>query len=411
MTQTVRACNESILVKKVSNLLKKYDCIIVGAGAAGLMCALTASARGRKTLLLERNEKPGAKILISGGGRCNFTNETAHAGAYLSQNPHFAKSALSRYGPAEFLELLASHQVTWHEKTLGQLFCDQRAARILEVLLEECTRGGVRLEAGVDIETVSSEQDGYRLTSSKGEFLAPKLVLASGGISIPKMGATDFAYRVARQYGAKIIEPIPALVPLEFDAETVAQMKAISGVSAESLVTCGKISFRENLLFTHRGLSGPAILQISSYWRPGEAITVNLLPNIGDAFSWLRNERDTRPKVALKTILSEQLAARLADWVAAAWPGNLADMSNKHLQEIAERLSAWRLTPTGTEGFKKAEVTKGGVDTRYLSSKTMEMKSQQGLYFIGECVDVTGWLGGYNFQWAWASGHACGTHI
>lgn len=395
----------------MSNVREKYDAIIIGAGAAGLMCALTAGARGRKVLLLERNKKPGAKILISGGGRCNFTNEGAHPGAYLSQNPHFAKSALSRYSPNDFLALLAGHQVTWHEKTLGQLFCDQRASKILDVLLEECSRGGVVLETGVDVEAVSNTPDGYLVASNKGEFTTAKLVLASGGISIPKMGATDFAYRVARQYGAKIVEPVPALVPLEFDAETVAKMKTISGVSADCIVTCGKTSFRENLLFTHRGLSGPAILQISSYWHTGEQIIVNLLPAIDDAAGWLKRERETRPKAALKTILSEQLAARLADWIAAAWPGNLADMSNKQLQQIAERLSMWRLTPTGTEGFKKAEVTKGGLDTRYLSSKTMEMKSQPGLYFIGECVDVTGWLGGYNFQWAWASGNACGTHI
>jgi len=390
---------------------EKYDAIIIGAGAAGLMCALTASARGRKILLLERNKKPGAKILISGGGRCNFTNETANAGAYLSRNPHFAKSALSRYGPADFLDLLASHNVTWHEKTLGQLFCDQRAVRILEVLLEECTRGGAHLKAGVDVEAVSSGQDGYRLTSNKGEFLAHKLVLASGGISIPKMGATDFAYRVARQYGAKTVEPIPALVPLVFDTATVEQMKAMSGVAADSIVSCGKTSFREALLFTHRGLSGPAILQISSYWQEGEQIVINLLPDIADALLWLKTLRDERPKSSLKNILGDKLAARLADWIAADWPGNMADLSNKQLTAAAERLGAWRLTPTGTEGFKKAEVTKGGVDTSFLSSKTMEMKTQPGLYFIGECVDVTGWLGGYNFQWAWASGHACGTHV
>jgi len=391
--------------------LEKFDAIIVGAGAAGLMCALTAGARGKNILLLERAKKPGAKILISGGGRCNFTNLNTGADAYLSQNPHFSKSALSRYGPYDFMSFLAEHGATWHEKTLGQLFCDQRAQKVLEALLSACDTHGVTLKSGVEVKEVRFGEAVYHLESNIGDFKAEKLVLATGGISIPKMGATDFAYRIARQFGAKIIEPKPALVPLEFDASIAEKMKAISGVSADSVVSCGSKSFRENLLFTHRGLSGPAILQISSYWRPGEDINVNLLPDISDASAWLKDARRTRPKLGLKMLLSEHLASRLAEWVAEPWPGNLADLSNKELDAVAARLCAWRLLPTGTEGFRKAEVTKGGVDTGYLSSKTMEMKGQPGLYFIGECVDVTGWLGGYNFQWAWASGHACGEHV
>ena len=389
----------------------KADVIIVGAGAAGLMCALTAGKRGKKVLLLERGKKPGAKILISGGGRCNFTNMDATADAYLSQNPHFSKSALSRYTPYDFMDLLAENGGTWHEKTLGQLFCDQRAGKILDMLLAECAQNNVILETGVEIEAVSYEPAGYWLKTSMGDLCANKLVLASGGISIPKMGATDFAYQVASQFGANIITPEPALVPLVFDTKTVDAMKTISGVSADCIVTCGKISFRENLLFTHRGLSGPAILQISSYWNEGEDITINLLPDIADSLQWLKDQRRDRPKAALKTTLAELVADRFAQWLAAPWAGNMADLSNNQLQAISQQLSAWRLTPTSSEGFKKAEVTRGGVSTQNLSSKTMEMKNQPGLYFIGECVDVTGWLGGYNFQWAWASGNACGTHI
>jgi len=389
----------------------KADVIIIGAGAAGLMCALTAASRGKKVLLLERNKKPGAKILISGGGRCNFTNQEADHTSYISQNPHFAKSALSRYTPWGFMDMLARHGVTWHEKTLGQLFCDQGARKILDVLLSECTNHGVTLKTDVEIGGVTAEPAGYWLKTNIGDLFAKKLVLASGGISIPKMGATDFAYDVARQFGANIVEPTPALVPLTFDGETVKGMKSLSGVSADSIVSCGKISFRENLLFTHRGLSGPAILQISSYWQKGEDIILNLLPNIADPLEWLKAQRGERPKAGVKTILRDVLADRLAEWIALPWSGNLADLSNADLQKIAQRLGCWRVTPTGTEGFKKAEVTKGGVSTQCLSSKTMEMKGQPGLYFIGECVDVTGWLGGYNFQWAWASGSACGQDI
>ncbi|MCK0069369.1 NAD(P)/FAD-dependent oxidoreductase [Kordiimonas laminariae] len=391
--------------------MSEYDVIIIGAGAAGLMCALTAAGRGKKVLLLEHSKKAGAKILISGGGRCNFTNMDVVPSAYLSQNPHFAKSALSRYTHWDFIELISKHGATWHEKTLGQLFCDQGAGKILDILLTECMTSGVTLKTGVKVDAVSYGPDKYWLKTSDGALSAEKLVIATGGVSIPKMGATGFAYEVAAQFGVPVVEPEPALVPLVFDTETVAAMKSLAGVAADCVVSCGKTEFRENLLFTHRGLSGPAILQISSYWSLGQDIKVNLLPNIPDAFDWLREQKAERPKSTVKAVLNEVLAERLAEAIALSWPGNLADLPNVALKEIAKRLSAWRLTPTGSEGFKKAEVTRGGVSTQALSSKTMEANNQKGLYFIGECVDVTGWLGGYNFQWAWASGHACAQHL
>jgi len=390
---------------------KMFDAIIVGAGAAGLMCALTAGKRGKRILVLERGKKPGSKILISGGGRCNFTNQDVVPEAYISQNPHFAKSALSRYSPQDFTELVSQHGATWHEKTLGQLFCDQGAGKILELLLVECADAGVVLKTGIEITGVSANPGKYWLKTNIGDLVASSLVIASGGISIPKMGATDFAYDIARQFGLNIVTPLPALVPFTFAGDLVAAMKSLAGVAVGCRVSCGKTSFRENLLFTHRGLSGPAILQISSYWQPGHHIVINLLPEVASPFEWLKKERANHPKLGLKALLAKKLPARLADWLATPWSGNLADLSNKHLQEIASQLGAWRITPTGTEGFDKAEVTRGGVSTQALSSKTMEAKDQHGLYFIGECVDVTGWLGGYNFQWAWASGNACGAAL
>ncbi|NVJ98818.1 MAG: NAD(P)/FAD-dependent oxidoreductase [Alphaproteobacteria bacterium] len=384
-----------------------FDAIVVGAGAAGLMCALTAGGRGRKVLLLEHNKSAGAKILISGGGRCNFTNLDVLPTCYLSDNPHFAKSALSRYTQWDFMDLLATHGVTWHEKTLGQLFCDQGAKRVLKVLLEECAKAGVLVKTGTKVTTVGSNQRGYTVETSAGRFSASSLVMASGGLSIPKMGATGLAYDVARQYGVPLAECAPALVPFTFADKDLEFMKPLAGVAADAVVSCGSTSFREALLFTHRGLSGPSILQISSYWQGNEAITINLVPDEVDVFGWLRENRADRPKAQLKTVLAEKLPARLADAIAATWPGTMGAFSNKELQAVSERLARWHITPSGTEGFKKAEVTRGGVSTHALSSKTMEVKAQPGLYFIGECVDVTGWLGGYNFQWAWSSGWAC----
>ncbi|PCI63462.1 MAG: aminoacetone oxidase family FAD-binding enzyme [Kordiimonadales bacterium] len=386
----------------------ELDVIIVGAGAAGLMCAIAAGGRGKKTLVLERSKKAGSKILISGGGRCNFTNLHTPASSYISENMHFAKSALSSYTPDDFMDLLTSNGVTWHEKTLGQLFCDQGAGKILDVLLRACAEVGAEVRLNTDIAAIDHSEGVYVVKTSRGTFTAPSLVMASGGISIPKMGATPFSYEIARQFGLPIVPTEAALVPLVFAPDLVAEMKTLAGVSADCIVRCGKAIFRENLLFTHRGLSGPAILQISSYWQQGDTIEVNLLPDVADSLGWLKSERTLRAKVTLKTILKDHFSERLAEWLAAPWPGNIADLSNKSLEAAARRLSAWQLEPTGSEGFAKAEVTRGGVSTKALSSKTMEARTQPGLYFIGECVDVTGWLGGYNFQWAWASGHACG---
>lgn len=402
------------LLKDKQSMPDHYDIVIIGAGAAGLMCAMTAGVRGKRVLLLERNKKPGAKILISGGGRCNFTNQDVVPTAYISDNPHFAKSALSRYTPYDFMDVLALHGVSWHEKTLGQLFCDQGAKAVLKVLLDECSAVGVELRLGTDIDSIARSGDGY-LVQADEDFHANKLVIASGGLSIPQMGATDFGYRIARQFGLKIVEPRPALVPLIFEPEIVEGMKALAGVAADSRVSIARDktapSFRENLLFTHRGLSGPAILQISSYWQPGGAIAIDMAPDQGDISAWLRLQRTDNAKTSVSAILSGWLPARLADQIVFDWPGNMASLSNSAIDALADRLSNWTLTPKGTEGFKKAEVTRGGVSTAELSSKTMEANKAPGLYFIGECVDVTGWLGGYNFQWAWASGHAAGTAV
>jgi len=391
--------------------MTKFDAIIVGGGAAGLMCAREASGRGRRVLLIEHNKSLGAKILISGGGRCNFTNEDAGPAAYISRNPHFAKSALSRYTQWDFISMIAAHGVTWHEKTLGQLFCDQGAGRILKVLTDECHQNGAKVLTGTKVDKVSFSAGVYRVASSAGVFEAPSLVIATGGLSIPKMGATGFAYDIARQFGLKIEATEAALVPFTFTDADLEFMKPLAGVAADAVVSCGGTSFREALLFTHRGLSGPAILQISSYWHTGDVIITNLLPTINDSFDWLRSARDRRPKASLKSLLGEKLPARLAEAIAAAWPGTLGSLSNKQLQAISDRCSRWQLVPSGTEGFKKAEVTRGGISTDELSSKTMEAKRQPGLYFIGECVDVTGWLGGYNFQWAWSSGWAAAQYL
>lgn len=396
-------------------MTKNYDVIIIGAGAAGLMCAIVAGRQNKRVLLLERNKKPGAKILISGGGRCNFTNQEIDSASYISENPHFAKSALSRYTPWDFIDLIAAHGLTWHEKTLGQLFCDQGAKAILKALLDECSAANVDLLTSIDVQSIEKTPSGFVVSSSDVSWQVPQLVIASGGISIPKMGATDFGYRVARQFGLKIVEPVPALVPLTFDPETVAEMKLLAGVSAPCRVAVsggGRLpTFRENLLFTHRGLSGPAILQISSYLQPGEAINIDLLPDEADAWRWMSGWRDRSGASTAKAVLASHLPDRLAEQIASAFQGKLAEQSNATLSRLCDRLKRWQLTPTGNEGFAKAEVTRGGVSTEELSSKTMEAKTVPGLYFIGECVDVTGWLGGYNFQWAWASGHAAGQTI
>jgi len=387
--------------------MERYDVIVLGAGAAGLMCAARAGQRGLRVAVLERAEKPGKKILISGGGRCNFTNLGAGPANFLSANPHFAKSALARYTPADFLELVEKHGIAWHEKTLGQLFCDRSAKQIVTMLLDECPDDRVDVLCGAEVGHVGKDGDLFGVTTRDRTYAAPALVIATGGPSIPKMGATGFAYDLARQFGLKIVEPRPALVPLTLGGEETL-FRELSGVSAPVRVSAGKAAFDEAALFTHKGLSGPAVLQASSYWRSGEQVAIDFLPQADG--EWLVEAKRDRPRAQFRTVLREALPARLADALAEKLGldrelGNLAD---KDLRAAAGRLAQWHFTPTGTEGFAKAEVTIGGIDTRELSSRTMEAKRVPGLYVIGEAVDVTGWLGGYNFQWAWASGVACG---
>jgi predicted Rossmann fold flavoprotein len=384
-----------------------YDAIILGAGGAGLMCAATAGQRGRRVLVIDHADAPGKKIVISGGGRCNFTNIHTAPDRYISANPHFAKSALGRYSPADFIALVDRHNIAWHEKTLGQLFCDGSAKQIVAMLLAECEAGGVTIRLNAPITAVDHADSLYRVTHGAHIATAPALVIATGGPSIPKMGATGFAYDLARRFGLKVVEPRPALVPLTLGGEDVL-FRELSGVSTDVIARAGKASFREAALLTHRGLSGPAILQISSYWRHGEAITLNLLPDA--APNWLRETKRTRPRATLQATLRADLPHRLADTLAErlALPGDLGNLPDKKLEEAERRLAAWSFRPNGTEGYAKAEVTVGGISTADLSSQTMEARRMPGLYAIGEAVDVTGWLGGYNFQWAWASGRAAG---
>jgi predicted Rossmann fold flavoprotein len=382
-------------------MTERYDAIVLGAGGAGLMCAAVAGQRGRRVLLLDHAPEPGRKILISGGGRCNFTNIHSAPDRFLSANPHFATSALSRYAPEDFIALVESYGIAWHEKTLGQLFCDGSARQIVAMLLSECAKGGVELRLGAAAKAIEHAHGRFRV----GDAEAPALVLATGGPSIPKLGATGFAYDVARSFGLKVVEPRPALVPLKLGAEE-ALFTSLAGVSAEVVARCGKAAFREAALFTHRGLSGPAILQISSYWRNGDSIEIDFLPDRPKG--WLIAAKRDRPRTTLRSALAADLPDRLAEALAGrlGLGGELANLSDRHLAEAARRLAGWRFTPSGSEGFAKAEVTVGGIATEGLSSRTMEARRVPGLYAIGEAVDVTGWLGGYNFQWAWASGVA-----
>ena len=391
---------------------ESVDAIILGGGAAGLFCAAQAAKRGQSVVVLERAASVGKKILISGGGRCNFTNIGAGPENYLSANPHFAKSALARYTPRDFLDLVEGYDIAWHEKTLGQLFCDGSARQIVDMLLAECesAAGDVSIRCSEDISNVARSPDCFTATTQNGEISAATLVIATGGPSIPKMGASDFAYRLARQFGLKVVEPRPALVPLTLGGEDVL-FRELSGVAAPVTASANKGSFREAALFTHRGLSGPAILQASSYWKPGDTVVINFLPD-ADA-NWLLDAKRNQPRTTLKALLRDQLPARLADTLAQrlAVDSELGNAPDKALRHAQERLARWTFIPNGSEGFAKAEVTIGGIATSELSSRTMEAKSVPGLYAIGEAVDVTGWLGGYNFQWAWASGFAAGEAI
>jgi predicted Rossmann fold flavoprotein len=380
---------------------RAFDVIIAGAGAAGLMCALRAGQRGRSVLLLDHADKVGRKILISGGGRCNFTNLHCRPEAFLSANPHFCKSALARYTQHDFIALVDKYRIAWHEKTLGQLFCDGSARQIVAMLLAECAAAGVDVRPAHRIMSIG-KSDRFTVDTDHGEFASTALVLATGGLSIPRMGATGFAHDTARRFGLSVTETRPALVPLTLP------VPELSGVSLDVVTSLGKARFSEAMLFTHRGLSGPAILQISSYWRPGQEIIIDLLPDL-DANAFLKERKRMRPKAELRTVLGEILPARLAQTLAGE--GTMANLPDRDLAALAARLKAWTIAPNGTEGYAKAEVTAGGVDTAELSSQTMAARKVPGLHVIGEAVDVTGWLGGYNFQWAWSSGWVAGEAV
>lgn len=393
----------------MNNKNNHYDVIMLGAGGAGLMCAATAGQRGRKVLLLDHAEAPGKKILISGGGRCNFTNSRTSHKNYLSKNPHFAKSALARYKPQDFIKLVDKYHIAWHEKTLGQLFCDVSAKQIVAMLLDECEKGKVDLKLNKSIKSVSHADEIFTVETDSGTYQANNLVIATGGPSIPKMGATGFAYELARQFKMKVVEPKPALVPFTLGKDE-ALFTELSGIATDTIAKCGKTQFHEASLFTYKGLSGPAILQISSYWKHGEAVSINFLPELKQG--WLIELKEDRPNINFDTAIAQQLPDRLAEVLCKKLPvqrnKDLGDCKNANLSQAEQMLANWQFHPNGTEGFAKAEVTIGGISTDELSSKTMESKKVKGLYAIGEAVDVTGWLGGYNFQWAWASAVVAG---
>ncbi|MBV2204100.1 MAG: NAD(P)/FAD-dependent oxidoreductase [Pseudomonas sp.] len=390
--------------------MRTTEVIIIGAGAAGLMCAFSAARRGRQVLLLDHANKAGKKILMSGGGRCNFTNLYTEPANFLSSNPHFCKSALARYTQWDFLELVGRHGVPYHEKKLGQLFCDNKSSDILEMLLAECSDAGVELHLNTAIQTIEKTAQGYALETGLGALHCQSLVIATGGLSIPTLGASGFGYQVARQFGHTVLPTRAGLVPFTITEPALkALCGELSGTSVDCRVSCNGQSFRENLLFTHRGLSGPAMLQISSYWQAGEALAIDLLPE-RDAEQWLFDEQAARPNIELKTLLGEVFTRKMATLLCELWFASkpLKQYTPAELKSVAARLTDWQLVPAGTEGYRTAEVTLGGVDTREVSSKTMESQKSAGLYFVGEVLDVTGHLGGFNFQWAWASGHAAG---
>lgn len=390
-----------------------HDVLVIGGGAAGLMCAATAGARGRSVLVIEHANRVGKKILMSGGGRCNFTNTGASPANYLSSNPHFCRSALARYTPRDFIALVESHRIAYHEKELGQLFCDDSSRQIVAMLLAECEQAGVRIATGCSIEQVTvHDGGGYVVHSAHGAFAAPALVVASGGLSIPSMGASGFGYALARQFGHTLLPTRPGLVPLTLSGKPQEQLADLAGVALPVRVASGRTAFETAMLFTHRGVSGPAILQISSYWQPGQPLHLDLLPG-QDALDLLQAQRAARPAAELKTVLGDLLPRRFAQRLCEHWLPNrpMKQFNPAQLRQAAQLLRAWPLVASGTEGYRTAEVTLGGVDTREISQVTFESRRAPGLYFIGEVLDVTGWLGGYNFQWAWASGHAAGQAV
>lgn len=390
-------------------MIKQVDVLIIGAGAAGMMCAIEAGKRGRSVLIVDHAAIPGEKIRISGGGRCNFTNINAAPQNYISNNPHFCISALRRYTQRDFLALVNKYGIAWHEKTLGQLFCDGSAKQIIDMLVTEMNQAGVELRLRTTVGSIVQSEGGYLADLDGEKVKCISLVVACGGKSIPKMGATGFGYDIARQFDMKITDTRPALVPLTFDENTLAPLKPLSGISVDAVVSHGKTKFAEAMLFTHRGLSGPSILQISSYWREGDTIGIAMLPGV-KVFDALRAARVRNGRQALQTALSELLPKRLAQLIAenSGIDRHLADLTDKQLLAVEKAVNEWQVKPAGSEGYRTAEVTLGGVDTDGLDQKTMEAKSAKGLYFIGEVVDVTGWLGGYNFQWAWSSGWVAG---
>ncbi len=395
----------------------KYEVVVIGAGAAGLMCAAVAGQRGKSVLLLDHASVLAEKIRISGGGRCNFTNLYAGPQNYLSENPHFCKSALARYTPQDFLALIRRHGIAFHEKHKGQLFCDHSAEQIIQMLKTECIAGGVEIKLSTKVRQLSKQGEQFLIDTDGGAVVADSVVIATGGLSIPKIGATDFAYRIAKQFDLPLIAPTPALVPLTFDADSWATFVPLAGIAMEVDIETGvkkqRGHFREDLLFTHRGLSGPAVLQISSYWQPGSEIRINLLPEVELADQLIHEKATSRKN--LGNVLGQYLPARLAEgWLQLgnfAADGRIADMPDKTLRALGESINQWKITPNGSEGYRKAEVTRGGLDTRVLSQQTMMVNKVPGLYYIGEAVDVTGWLGGFNFQWAWASGVAAGQSV
>ena len=390
--------------------MEKFDAIIIGAGAAGMFCAAVAGQAGSRVLLIDNGKKPGRKILMSGGGRCNFTNLYVEPAAYLSQNPHFCKSALARYTQWDFIDMVGKHGIAWHEKTLGQLFCDDSAQQIVDMLVAECEKGKVTMRLRSEVLGIERDEQGYTLELNGDSVRSAKLVIASGGLSMPGLGATPFGYKVAEQFGLKVLPTRAGLVPFTLHKPLLEQLQVLSGVSVPSVITAENgVSFRESLLFTHRGLSGPAVLQLSSYWQPGEFVSVNLLPDT-DLDGFINEQRSAHPNQSLKNTLSMLLPKRLVECLQQLQ--QIPDVTLKQLNvrqqsELVETLQSWRVQPNGTEGYRTAEVTLGGVDTNELSSRTMEAKKAPGLYFIGEVMDVSGWLGGYNFQWAWSSAWAC----
>lgn len=391
------------------NLMQSYDVVIIGAGAAGMMCAVEAAKRGRSVLILDHAAAPGEKIRISGGGRCNFTNIHASPKNFISRNPHFCISALSRYTQRDFIALVERHGIAYHEKTLGQLFCDGSARQIIDMLVSEMRGRGAELVLSTRVEAIGRTEEGFELALSTGSVSCQSLVVACGGKSIPKMGATGFGYELAERFGLAVVETRPALVPLTFDAKTLERLSPLAGNAVDAEIACGRTRFSEAMLFTHRGVSGPSILQISSYWREGDEIRIAMLPGT-DVAELIRAARRGNGRQAVQTVLANHLPKRLAQAIAeqTGLDGNLADLSEAQIKTVEAAVNDWRIKPAGSEGYRTAEVTLGGVDTNGLDQKTMQAKLVPGLFFIGEVVDVTGWLGGYNFQWAWSSGWAAG---